>query len=223
MHILWKGQSCFQIIVSQKAGEQVKIVIDPYSEEIGLKLPKLEADILLATHGHYDHNNFKEVDPSAGSGQAPFLIEGPGEYERKDIFVQGIPSFHDEKEGKERGQNTIYTIEAEEMRLCHLGDFGQKELTSEQVEQIGEIDILMVPIGGVYTLDAKGASKIISQIEPRIAIPMHYYLPKLKVKIDGLEPFLKEMGHKSATPEPKLLVKKKDLITEETKIVVLQP
>ena len=154
---------------------------------------------------------------------SPFLIQGPGEYERKDIFVQGIPSYHDDKDGKERGRNTIYTIEAEEMNLCHLGDFGEKELSPEQLEKIGDVDILMVPIGGMFTLDAKGAAKIISQIEPRIVIPMHYSLPKLKVKIDGLEPFLKEMGQKSAESQPKLLIKKKDLTAEETKVVVLTP
>lgn len=217
MHIIWHGQSCFQIIASPKIGEQIKIVIDPFSEEIGLKLPKLEPEIVLVTHGHYDHSNIKGVSGS------PFLIEGPGEYERKDIFIQGIPSYHDEKEGKERGQNTIYTIEAEDMRLCHLGDFGQKELSPEQLEAMGDIDILMVPVGGNFTIDAKGAAKIISQIEPRIAIPMHYHLPKLKVKIDELDIFLKEMGRKSQESQPKLLIKKKDLIAEETKIVVLQP
>ncbi len=191
--------------------------MDPFTEETGLSLPKLDSEILLITHDHYDHNNIKEV---AGS---PFLIQGPGEYERKDIFIQGIPSYHDDKEGKERGRNTIYTIEAEEMNLCHLGDFGEKELSPEQLEKIGDVDILMVPIGVTFTLDAKGAAKIISQIEPRIVIPMHYHLPKLKEKIDGLEPFLKEMGQKSVESQPKLLIKKKDLTAEETKVVVLQP
>lgn len=220
---MWHGQACFQIIVSHQKGEQVKIVADPFSEEIGWRLPKLEADILLVSHSHHDHNNVKAVAPSTGSGQAPFLIEGPGEYERKGVFIQGISSFHDEKEGKERGQNTIYTIDAEEMRLCHLGDFGEIELSPEQLEQIGDVDILMIPVGGVYTIDAKGAAKIIAQIEPRIVIPMHYHLPKLKVKLDGLDKFLKEMGRKSVEPQPKLLIKKKDLPPEETKIVILSP
>ncbi len=110
------------------------------------------------------------------------MIEEPGEYEVKDIFIQGIPSFHDEEEGKKRGQNTIYTIEAEGIRLCHLGDLGQKELNSDQLEKIGDIDILMVPVGGVYTINSKGAAKIISQIEPRLIIPMHYHIPRLKIK-----------------------------------------
>lgn len=205
------------MLVSRQKGEQVKIIVDPFSEEIGLKLPKLEADILLLSHDHYDHNNAKAI------GGDYFLIGNPGEYERKEVVVRGIASYHDEKEGKERGQNTIYVIEAEEMKLCHLGDFGQKELSPEQLEAIGDIDILMVPVGGNFTIDAKGAAKMISQIEPRIAIPMHYYLPKLKVKIDDLDKFLKEMGRKTAEPQEKLLIKKKDLIAEETKIIVLQP
>lgn len=216
MHIVWHGQSCFQIIVSPSKGEQVKIVIDPFSEDIGLKLPKLEAEILLVSHSHRDHNNIKAV---AG---LPFLIDGPGEYEIKKIFIQGISGFHDDAEGKQKGQNTIYTLETEEMKLCHLGDLGQKELSQEQLEKIGDLDILLIPVGGVYTIDAKGAAKIISQIEPRIVIPMHYYIPKLNVKLDRIDEFLRVMGKKSVPAQPKFLIKKKDLTPEETKIIILE-
>jgi L-ascorbate metabolism protein UlaG (beta-lactamase superfamily) len=217
MQIIWQGQSCFQMISSQGKNHQVNIVIDPFDESLGLRVPKLEADILLVTHQHHDHNNVKAV---AGN---PFLIEGPGEYEIKEVFIQGIPSWHDDKQGKERGQNTIYTIETEEIRLCHLGDLGQKELTSEQIEKIGEVDILMIPIGGVYTISAKEAVKIMSQIEPNIILPMHYQIPKLKLKLDGLDKFLKTMGIKSITPLAKLSIKKKDISPEEAKIIVLKP
>ncbi len=192
------------------------MAIDPFDETTGLKVSSMTADILLITHDHHDHNNKKAIKGS------PFLIEGPGEYEVKEIFVQGIPSFHDETEGKQRGQNTIYVIEAEEMRFCHLGDFGQKELTEDQLEQIGDIDILMIPVGGEFTLDAKGATHVISQIEPRIVIPMHYLIPNLKVKIEGVDKFLKEIGKKSIVPQEKLLIKKKDL-PQETQVVVLTP
>ena len=219
MNIFWRGQSCFQIIASPKKNGQVSIVIDPFSEDTGgsLKLPKMEAALLLVTHGHQDHNNVKAISGS------PFLISGPGEYEIKDVFVQGIPAFHDNEHGKERGETTIYTIETEDIRLCHLGDLGQTELFSEQLEKIGEVDILMAPVGGVYTIDGKEAVKIISQIEPKITIPMHYYLPKLKYKIEGLDNFLKALGLKSVQPESKLSIKKKDLSEEEAKIVVLTP
>lgn len=217
MTIFWYGQSCFRILTSPQKGEEISILIDPFSEEIGLRVPKGEADILLVTHSHYDHNNLKAVSGS------PFLIEGPGEYEVKKIFIQGIPSWHDDKEGRERGENTIYTIESEELRICHLGDFGQKELTQEQLEKIGQVDILMIPVGGIYTISAKEALKVMSQLEPKITIPMHYQIPKLKIKLDGLEKFLKILGIKKIEPLPKLSIKKKDLSPEEAKIFVLKP
>jgi len=254
MNIIWHGQSCFQITARRNKDEQTSILIDPFSEDsnppttlppkgrapIGLRLPKLEADILLITHDHPDHNNVKAV------GGNPFLITGPGEYEVKKVYIQGIHSFHDDKDynpptassrslrerapGRERGENTIYTIEAEDLKLCHLGDLGQKELTEEQLEKIGEVDILMIPVGGVPhqnqwwgTISAKEALKVMSQIEPRITIPMHYALPKLKIKLDPLDKFLKALGLKSITPENKLSIKKKDLSPEEAKIIVLKP
>ena len=217
MQIIWHGQSCFQIIARREKNNQVLIVIDPFSEEIGLRVPKLEADILLITHSHHNHNNIKAVSGT------PFLIEGPGEYEIKDVALQGIPTWHDNLLGKERGANTIYTIEVEGMRLCHLGDLGQKELTADQLEKIGEVDILMIPVGGIYTISSKEAPKIMAQIEPKIIIPMHYQVPKLKIKLDGLDKFLKIMGIKSIESLPKLSIKKKDLSEEEAKIIVLKP
>lgn len=217
MQIIWHGHSCFQILTARNKGEQTSILIDPFSEEIGLRVPKLEADIVLISHDHYDHNNVKAV---AGS---PFIIAGPGEYEIKNVFIQGIPSWHDEKPGRERGENTIYTIEAEDLKLSHLGDFGQKELTGEQLEKIGEIDILMIPVGGIYTISAKEAIKLMSQIEPKITIPMHYALPKLKIKLEGVDKFLKILGVKKIEPLNKLSIKKKDISPEEAKIIVLNP
>jgi len=222
MTIHWHGQSCFQILAARNKGEQTSIVIDPFSEEIGLKLPKLEADVALITHNHYDHNNVKAVG-APPSASPPFLIAGPGECEIKKVFIQGIPAWHDDKGGRERGENTIYTIEAEDLKLCHLGDLGQRELTEEQLEKIGEVDILMVPIGGIYTISAKEALKIMSQIEPKITIPMHYQIPKLKIKLEGLDKFLKVVGLKSITPLNKLTIKKKDISPEEARIIVLKP
>jgi len=217
MKIVWHGHSCFKIIAQKNKDTKVSIVIDPFSKEIGLKLPKLEADILLITHDHSDHNNVKAV-----SGN-PFFITGPGEYDVKGVFVQGFSAFHDDASGKDRGQTTIYKIEAEDISICHLGDLGQKELSPDQVEKINGIDILMVPIGGKYTISAKDALKIMSQIEPKIIIPMHYSLPKLKIKIAGIDEFLKTLGLKSIEPLPHLLIKKKDLSDEEAKVVVLKP
>src|SRR5438046_3096229 len=106
-----------------------------------------------------------------------------------------------------RDQNTIYTIEAEDIRFCHLGDFGQKELTDEQLEKIDRVDVLMIPVGGTFTIDGHEAAKLIGQIEPKIVIPMHYALPKLKLELDGVDKFLKAMGKNSIEPQDKLVVK----------------
>lgn len=219
MQISWKGQACFQLGISIKKDEQLKLVIDPYGESTGLSLPSLEANVVLVTHEHEDHNNKKGVKGD------PFIISFPGEYEIKGVFVQGIASFHDDKQGKERGLNTIYTIEGEGIRVCHLGDFGQKELTSEQLENIGDVDILLIPVGGVYTINGKEAQKIISQLEPKIVIPMHYLLAKLKYKLNPVEDFLRTMGAKKTEAQEKLTIKEKDLAQEreETEIVVLSP
>lgn len=215
--LTWAGQSCFQISVSNSRDHSADIVIDPFDEETGMKLPSLSADILLVTHDHHDHNNIKGVKGT------PFVIQGPGEYEIKEVFIQGIPSFHDDKEGKERGKSTIYVFEAEEMRFCHLGDLGQKQLTDEQLEKIDRIDVLMIPVGGEYTIDSPTAQKIISQIEPKIVIPMHYALPKLKMKLDEVSKFLKTMGKNAITPQDKFVVKTSTLPKDGMEIVVLQP
>lgn len=222
MQIVWHGQSCFQFIAENAKKEKITIVIDPFDSKLGLKIPSLKADILLITHQHNDHNNKAAVDgsPASPAGKL-FLIEGPGEYEIKGVSVQGIPAFHDNSQGKERGGMTIYTIGAEEMRLCHLGDLGQKELTDEQVEEIGEIDILFVPVGG-HPLDAKAASEIINQIESRIVIPMHYNLPGIKPENETLDKFLKVMGVEKTEPQEKLTIKQKDLPEEETKVIVMK-
>ncbi len=219
MNITWYGQSCFRLALQgqKKAKQWTSLVIDPFDESIGLRLPKLEADILLVTHEHKDHNNQKIATKET------FFINSPGEYELRDIFIQGISSFHDKEKGKERGLNTIYTVETEEIKLCHLGDFGQEELTDEQLRNIGEIDVLMIPVGGIYTIDAKEATKVISQIEPRIVVPMHYKIPGLKTKLDDLGVFLKAIGNKEAKPEEKISIQKKSLPVGEMKIIPLKP
>lgn len=215
--IYWAGQSCFQISVSNSKDHSADIVIDPFDKTIGLKLPNLSANILLVTHNHPDHNNIKDIKGT------PFLIQEPGEYEVSGVFIQGIPSFHDDKNGKEKGQNTIYVIEAEGMRFCHLGDLGQNQLTDNQLEKIDEVDILMIPVGGEYTISSVEAQKIISQIEPKVVIPMHYALPNLKFKLDSVSKFLKTMGKDSVVPQSKFIVKTSTLSSNGMEIVVLQP
>lgn len=215
MNIIWHGQSFFEITTKSQESGELKIAIDPYGEGLGLKVPQVSAEILLISHKHSDHSNIKAI-----SGK-PFLIDENGEYEIKGIFIKTVPLFHDTQEGKERGSVICFIIEVEQMRLCYLSDLGQKELSSEQLEQIGEVDILLIPVGGNYTIGPKEAATIISQIEPRVVIPMHYKIPGLKKDLEGVDKFLKVMGQESAEPQKKLKVVLKDLPREETKIVVL--
>lgn len=210
MTITWFGHSCFRI-----EAKEGLVLIDPFSKEIGLRPPKIKDNIVLVTHHHSDHDNVEGVNPEA------FIIDGPGEYEKQGISVRGIQSFHDKSEGKERGLNTIYIIKAEEMTVCHMGDFGQDKLTDKQVEEIGDVDIFMVPVGGTYTVDYKEAIEVINQVEPKIVIPMHYKIKDLNLNIAGNEKFIKEIG---LVPEKvdKFKMQKKNLPVEETKLVVFE-
>jgi len=216
MKIAWYGHSCFKLMVRSKNGDRITIITDPFDKSIGLTPPRGSADIVLVSHDHYDHNNVKAI---AGE---PFVIEGPGEYDIKGIFIKGVYSFHDTSRGAERGANTVYVAETEDMKICHLGDFGENELSSNQLDKIGDVDILMIPVGGIYTINATEAVKIINQIEPRVVIPMHYKIPKLTLKLNGVDKFLEEIGVQKQTTE-EFSIQKKDLTGEEMKVVVMKP
>lgn len=210
MTITWFGQACFRL----ERGD-LRVLIDPFDKEIGLKPPRVNDTIVLVTHDHHDHNNVKDTGPET------FVIKGPGEYEKSGVQIIGISSFHDNTHGSERGLNTIYGIKMDDITLCHMGDLGQHELTDEQVELIGNVDILLVPIGGVYTINGKEAVGIVKQIEPKIIIPMHYKVPGLSVKLEGPEPFFKEIGIKPEEVES-LKVNAKTLSQEEMKLIMFK-
>jgi L-ascorbate metabolism protein UlaG (beta-lactamase superfamily) len=212
MQLLWYGQSCFKI-----ESRGVTIAIDPFAKDIGLTPPRFKSDILLITHRHFDHANAAAI---AGD---PFLIDGPGEYEIKGVSIIGFSTFHDNAAGAERGLNTAFIIESEDLRICHLGDFGEDKLREETEEAIGDVDILLIPVGGKYTIDGKIAANIVHTIEPRIVIPMHYKIPGLTIALAPPEPFLREMGIKNIEADEKLVVKKNDLPQEETRVVLLKP
>lgn len=194
------------------------MVTDPYNAEVGFKLPRLTADIVTVSHDHFDHNNVAGV---SGENGAPFVISSPGEFEVKGVFVYGNSFWHDKTEGKDRGANTVYCIEMEGISLAHLGDLGHT-LNEEQIEKLDGVDILFVPVGGKWTLGASEAVEVINEIEPRIVIPMHYKIPGLKVDVETVDKFLKEMGASKAEKLPKLKISKKDLPQEETKVIVLE-
>lgn len=211
MEITWYGQACFKI--KSKSGTQV--VIDPFDPEmVGLKLPKdLSGEVALQTHSHADHSNLNAVLDN------PVRIVGPGEYEVSGILINGISSFHDKDQGASRGKNTIYHLQIDGLNLVHLGDLGHL-LTQDQIEGIGATDILCLPVGGVFTIDSKEAAEVVAQLEPRIIIPMHYFLPGLKFELEGVEAFLKEMGAENSQPVPKLVITK-DKLPEEQQVLVL--
>ena len=212
MYISWLGHSCFKI-QDKTTPDGITIVTDPFDKSIGLKVPNFEADIVTVSHDHHDHNN-----TSALRGN-PFIINSAGEYDRKGVMIEGVESYHDDKQGTKLGKNIIYRIEIDDITIVHLGDLGQI-LDNKQLEKIGGADILLVPVGGTYTLDAKNAVEVVSQIEPRIVIPMHYKTKNLKISLDGADKFIKELGLKP-TIEEKLKISKKDLPAEDMELVIL--
>jgi len=212
MQITWLGQACFKI-----QGKEAIIVTDPYEgSKYGLKPLRLKADIVTSSHDHDDHNNIKAI-----SGQ-PFVINTPGEFETKEVFIWGVHSWHDNKEGADRGDNVIFIFQIEGVKIAHLGDLGTS-LSDKQFEKLEGVDILMVPVGGVYTIDGKQAADLVNKVEPRIVIPMHYKIPGLKLKLDGVEKFCNELGIKANGAEDKLSINKKDLPVDEMQVVLLKP
>ncbi len=152
----------------------------------------------------------------------PFIIDSQGEYEVKNVFVYGLPAYHDNKEGAESGKITVFVIELEGMKIAHLGDIGQESLTDEQLEELEGVDVLLIPVGGEETINGTGAVKIISQIQPRIVIPMHYKIPGLNTKLEPVDKFLKEFGVSAPEKMEKLKISKKDLPQEETRVIILE-
>ncbi len=192
---------------------------DPYDAQmIGLKFPPVEADIVTVSHDHADHNQASLVK------NVKRVVAGPGEYEIMGVSIIGIPSYHDSEKGAVRGKNIIYVYEIDGLRLAHLGDLGHT-LTEETVEQIGDIDVLFVPVGGSeYNLSGKKAVEVVQAIEPYFVIPMHYKTEEAKspaLDLAPVEDFLSEAGM-TVERMPKFSLKKEDIIEDQnTKIVLL--
>lgn len=208
MKIFWQGHSCFKIV----SGEAT-IITDPFGPKLGLKPFRSQADIALISHNNPHHNH------SASLKGTPFIINGPGEYDIKGVSIKGIPSLP--KLDKKQTPNTIFVIDSEEIRLCHLGDLAQKKLNEKQLDAIGEVDILIIPVGGQQTIDAESAVAIINQIEPKLIIPMHYQLPRLSIKLDSVDAFLKEIGMTKQVVD-NLTIKKNGLPKEGMQIIVMK-
>ena len=199
MEITWLGHSCFRL-----KGKQATVITDPFSPAIGYTLGKVAAEIVTVSHAHPGHSYIQ------GVGGEPRILKSPGEYESAGVLTVGVHTYHDNEKGAQRGKNTAFVIDVDDVMICHLGDLGHV-LTAEQVAEIDGVDVLLIPVGGVSTIDAVQAAQIVRQLEPKVVIPMHYKTDALKRELETADRFLKEMGVKEAVPQPKLTVTKNSL------------
>ncbi len=185
MDVTWLGHGCFRL-----RGRGAAVVTDPYPPAIGLKLSRMDAEVVTVSHDHDNHSYTQVVREGA------YEIRGPGEYEVAGVSVIGVPTYHDSEKGAKQGRNTVYLIEIDDVRVCHLGDLGHK-LDDAEAEAVASPDVLLVPVGGA--------------------------IPGLKLELDPIDRFLKEMGVTASEPQPKLAVQRSSVAEYETKVVVLEP
>lgn len=211
MRIKFHGHACFSIATK----DNVKIITDPYDDTVGYPMPEeSEADIVTTSHDHFDHNYIEHIKGEFS------LINRVGDYNHKGVAVKGIRTHHDKAEGKQRGKNIVYTFEVEGLRLCHLGDLGHIP-TQEQLTEIGKVDVLLIPVGGVYTIDAKEAVEVIGLLNPSVVIPMHYKTPLLKFNLGTLEEFASEIKDRDIKDMDILEIYRDTLEQYKNKVIVL--
>jgi len=212
MEITWYGHSCFRITERNLA----TVVTDPYDHRaVGYVPLKLKADIVTVSHSAPGHNYLAAV-----KGE-PYVITGPGEYEIGGVFITGLQTNGMGKKSTDEPRNTLYLIEYNGINVLHLGNLNRVP-TQAEVESLGPVHIVLVPVGGGSTLNAAKAAEVISLLEPNIVIPMHYATPESTVKLDGLNKFLKAMGLNEVAPQPALKVNSVNALPEETQVVVLE-
>jgi L-ascorbate metabolism protein UlaG (beta-lactamase superfamily) len=208
MEITWYGHSCFRL-----RSREATVVTDPFGKNCGYEKPTVRTDIITISHDHENHSN-----PTGFRGK-PKVVVGPGEYEIKGVFITGIATYHDGKKGAVNGKNTVYRYDMENLTVVHLGDLGHVP-TQSQVEVLNSVDILFVPVGGGTTISPAQAAEVISLLEPRLVIPMHYKTPVFPGNLRKVEKFLNQMGLKRLEPQPQLKVTRSSL-PEETQVVLL--
>jgi L-ascorbate metabolism protein UlaG (beta-lactamase superfamily) len=209
MEIKYLGHSCFRI-----KGKNTTVITDPYAPDLGYTLGKQAANIVSVSHQHSGHNYTEGV-----TGE-PRIVSRPGEYEIGDAILIGLPTYHDSEKGIIRGKNVVFVVAMDDLVICHLGDLGEA-LKESQVEELGKVDVLLVPVGDMSALNAANAARLVRQIEPGIVIPMHYKLPQSNRELEPVERFLAEMGTSGILPQPKLIVTKASLLLP-TQVVVLE-
>jgi len=210
MDITWHGHACFRLF--QRGAS---VVTDPYESSIGYELPRLRADIVTVSHDHPGHRNAGPVR------NKKLIITGPGEYEVRGVFITGIATFHDGKKGSTRGRNTVYLYDFDGLKICHLGDLGHVP-SQAQVEALNSVDVLLIPVGGVSTINAAQAAEVVSLIEPALVVPMHYRMSSLAFKLDPVSKFLKAMGLDQIPSQEVISVTQSNL-PDEAQVVLLEP
>ena len=210
MRITWFGHACFKLL----SDSGVSVITDPFDENVGYDLPGEKADIVTVSHQHYDHNFIEAVKGT------PEIISEAGDFHVNNIRIKGVRSFHDDEGGRKRGFNIIYIIEMDGIRVCHCGDLGHS-LTREQVDEIGRVDVLLIPVGGTYTVDADAAAEIVGKISPSVVIPMHFKTDRINFPIDGADKFLQIMGEGTKMNTNTLEVTEQVIQGKGTRIIVL--
>lgn len=198
MKIYWLGHACFLIALS----DGKKVITDPFDRKLGYPEPVLDADIVTVSHQHFDHNAVEVI-----SGK-PDVVKQEGRHAFGDVTITGIPSYHDSSKGSQRGRNIIFVIEADGLKVCHLGDLGHV-LEKGQEEKIGAVDVLLIPVGGFYTIGAAEAVKVVHQLNPKYVVPMHYKTGYIDFPITSADEFLK--NYPGYRVEQELVVTGKDL------------
>jgi L-ascorbate metabolism protein UlaG (beta-lactamase superfamily) len=213
MKIKWLGHACF--LITSEGG--FRVITDPYLVGGGIDYSPIKetADVVVVSHDHGDHNNVSAVQGK------PEVVKGSGTKTAKGIRFKAVATSHDASQGTQRGSNTVFCFSIDGLNLCHLGDLGHV-LSPGQVTEIGVVDILFVPVGGFFTIDATVASQVCGQLKPRIAIPMHFKTPKCAYPIAGVEDFLKGKKGVRKVVGSEVEFEREDLPTG-TEIVLLQP
>ena len=207
MRIQWKGHSSF--LLSSDNGKQV--LTDPFNEQVGLPLPNVDVDVVTVSHQHGDHNATHLLPGT------PVVVEKDGGHVVAGIEIRGITAYHDMEQGAQRGSNTIFIITIDEINICHLGDLGHP-LTPKQVADIGKVDILLVPVGGFYTIDSKQAYEIVQQLQPSFIVPMHYKLDeRMHYPIASVDEFL---SYYSDIKKQEVLTVTKTSLPKEAQVVL---
>lgn len=213
MRLKWLGHACFLIV----SGDGVRIITDPYEVGGGINYSPINetADIVVVSHDHADHNNISVIKGK------PEVVKGSGSKKVKGVEFKGIATYHDEAKGRQRGANTVFCFSVDDIRICHLGDLGH-ELSPEQALEIGEVDILLIPVGGFYTIEAKTATKVGDKLNPKIIVPMHFKTPKCDYPIAGVGDFLQGRKNVRKLESSEVEVTAKDLpLTVETIVLKL--